>query len=307
MGIWLQNPAPRKPIQPQKQQSQRTQQLTNSDQRGTDQEPLVVKELPTPKTEAEAARDAEDRKEKAMNDREIIGLTRDLAVATVILAVIGLFQLFVFGDQAKQLRRTVRAAGEQSEAMERSIREATRLAAAMENVARDMAVSAQASIESVAILRDRTARQIRAYVCVIFGVGIYQEKAKGLKFEGKPVMLNTGSTPAHKVTYSAQAAILAAPLPEDFPFPIPAVAGSAAAILGPQQRANMSAVVPDFCDDAEVENIKHGAGKALYVWGIVTYEDVFGDAHHTKFAQAITWLPDNNIWSYYMTRHNEAT
>jgi hypothetical protein len=190
--------------------------------------------------------------------------------------------------------------------MERSIREATRLAASMENVARDIAISAQASVDSVATLKDRTARQIRAYLCVTFGSGVYQERDKNLKFEGKPVILNTGHTPAHKVTYSAQAAILSVPLSEDFAFPIPAVTGAAAAILGPQQNAVMSALVPDFCDDAEVEAIKHGAGKALYVWGIVTYEDVFGDGHYTKFAQAITWLPDNKIWSYYLTRHNEA-
>jgi hypothetical protein len=45
-------------------------------------------------------------------------------------------------------------------------------------------------------------------------------------------------------------------------------------IISPRQIITVSPIVEDFCDDSEVEGIKRAAqGKALYAWGIFTYED----------------------------------
>lgn len=174
-----------------------------------------------------------------------------MVIATYILAGIGAFQLIVFGYQAYQLKNTVKAASEQiadtkriiaeasrsatameevakhigssaetvsaqSKSMEQSVSEAARLASAMEVVAKEMAVSSKAAVESVVALRERTAQQMRAYLTVNIGAAIYQERAKNWKFEGKPLLINTGHTPAKKVSFKASAAILKAPLPDDF-------------------------------------------------------------------------------------------
>jgi hypothetical protein len=41
-------------------------------------------------------------------------------------------------------------------------------------------------------------------------------------------------------------------------------------------------------------------GKALYVWGVVHYDDAFGRPHFTQFAQRIWWLRDrSNIMGIY--------
>jgi hypothetical protein len=303
-----QTPSPRRleVSQPKQKQPAAPQQPPSYDQRGTESMPLVVKPLSTPKTQEEAAQDATERKEKTSNDRNLVKFTFYLVFVTGILAIIGFFQLIVFGLQARRLRQTVEAAAQQSDAMERAITQANRSAAAMEEVAKHIETSANAAIESVETLKDRTAKQLRAYLTVVVGGALYQERRKNLRFEAKPNIVNTGHTPAHKVMYVASAAILPVPLPDEFDFPLTdKFIGSA--VMGPQQTNILSAVVDDFCPDAEIRDIKAGNGKALYAWGVIHYEDIFGERQTTKFCQAIIWLKNGQVFGYFITKHNEAT
>ncbi len=337
-----QTPSPRRieTGQPQQAQSSSAKQKPAPNERGTEESPLFIKETPSPKTKEESAQDAKDREDKAANDRKLVEFTRELVVATFILGVVGLLQLVVFGLQSYYLRKTVNAAGEQSEAMERaiseanrsasameevaahietsistaaqqsesmkeSVKEAARLASAMEVVSKEIAVSAKAATESVAALKERTAKQMRAYLCVNIGGGEYQDRAKNFKFASRPMLINAGHTPAHKVSYKAKAAILPVPLPEGFAFPL-TDESIGAALLGAQQSATLGGIVDDFCDDKEVEDIKIGKGKALYIWGIVNYEDVFGDSHFTKFCQSTLFAPGDKVYGFFIPRHNEA-
>jgi hypothetical protein len=196
----------------------------------------------------------------------------------------------------------------QSRSMEKSVAEATRLASAMERVAVEIAVSSGAAVDSVNALRERTAQQMRAYLAVNIGFALFQERSKGLRFEGKPLLVNTGHTPAKKVSFRASATILAAPLPDDFAFPLTTEIKSTATI-GAGQNANLSAIVDDFVEDGEVDDIKVGrTGKCLFVWGIVTYEDIFGESHFTKFCQSLFWQADGKtVYGFYYPRHNDAT
>ena len=337
-----QNPVPSggKTGEPQQKESQSTQRPASTDQRGTEQAPLVVKTIPSQKTQEEAAQDAEDRKDKAANDRNLVKFTLYLVIVTGILAGIGFLQLIVFGLQARRLRQTVEAASEQSEAMERSIAEANRSASAMEEVARHIGTSAQTALEqsksmekSVEEAKRAAAametiaqeiavsskaatasvsaigQQMRAYICVVIGSAVYQERAKNLKFQAVPSVVNAGLTPAHKVSFRADAAILPIPLPENFTFPLPDIA-QGTSVIGPRQNITVSPMVKDFVDDAEVEGIKSGqqGGKGLYAWGIFTYEDIFGKPQYTKFRHLYTWLADGKTtWGYYDNRHNDAS
>jgi hypothetical protein len=283
-----------------------TSKPTEPDRQGTRESPVFVKEIPTPKTPDESTQEARDRAEKSANDKKLVEFTGWLVVATLILAAVGLFQLFVFGWQARYLRETVQAAGEQSKAMERTIEEAGRSASAMEKVAIHIETSAQAATDSVAALKERTAQQMRAYLTVNIGGAIYQERPRNLKFEAKPLLINTGHTPAHKVSYIAKAAILPVPLPEDFSFPL-SEDFIGASVLGPQQSATLSGVVDELCDDSEVETIKSVTGKALYTWGVIRYEDIFKEHRLTKFCMIYTWQSDGKVFGYFIPRHNEAT
>ena len=169
--------------------------------------------------------------------------------------------------------------------------------------------AAEAAEASVETGKDTAKRQLRAYLNVVVGIGVYQERDKNLKFEGKPLLLNAGQTPAHKVRFRVKAAILPAPLPKET-----ILQGTKTGkdtdegFLGAQQNATISGLVEDFCDDSEVEGIKTATGgKGLYVWGTVTYEDIFGDAHYTRFCQQLLWLPDGKVYGFYVPGKNKAT
>jgi hypothetical protein len=283
------SPSARKISKAQQQHPASAQDPATADQRGSEQSPLVVKTLPAVKTQAETDQETDDRKQKSANDRRIV-------VFTGILAVVAIFQLFVYGYQAKKLRETVKSAGEQAEAMERHIGEAARSANAMENIASAIQVGNQAVM--------------RAYLAVVVGHAIYQERRVGqsdLKFEGKPNLVNTGNTHARNVRIRTNAAILPMPPPQNFDYPLPAeVTESLGASVGAHQTYILSCMVKDFVPDSDVALIKEGASKALVAWGLITYEDIFGNTHNTRFGQWLTWFPDGKVFGYYIPGQNDA-
>jgi hypothetical protein len=248
--------------------------------------------------------------------REIVMALNDYnglitAVATIFIAWFTLSlrqsteKLWSAGERQTELTRETSTA--QSSDMQASIGEAVRAANAMEQVAEGIAVSANAAQESVVTLKERTAMQMRAYVSVSVGVAIYQERERGLRFEARPLIVNTGHTPAHNLGFQAAARILPIPIANTFDFPIPEQR-IGAAMLGPQQNFTMKVVVPEYVHDEEVAGIKQGDGRALCVWGLVTYADAFGEPRETRFSQILFWLRDDNgITGHYTEQHNEAT
>jgi hypothetical protein len=277
--------------QQQKSKLQKPQQAAPTDQRGTQESPVVVKVLPNLKTPEEVDQETKDRNTKAANDGNVVELT-------AVLAGVAILQLFVYSYQAYKLRQTVQASGEQSEAMERHVGEAARSATAMETIANK--------------IEDGNKMIMRAYVTVAIGAAVFQERNRvgqnDLKFEGKMQVLNTGNTPARKVRIRKQAAIVPIPIPDGFNFSIPEEPEAVAyAALGAHQSYVISAIVPDFVADAEVAGIKDATGnKVLCAWGTITYEDIFGETHITKFGQQLLWYPNGTVYGFYIGGQNEA-
>ncbi len=210
----------------------------------------------------------------------------------------------------RETKRLAEGADDQADKMAQSIAQATRAADAMRALADSAAISSDAATASVTTVKERTAQQMRAYLTVVVHGGVYQERDKGLKFEAKPMLINTGQTPAHKVNYWANAAILPTELPADFDFPEPENKRSFTVVLGPHQNFVLNAFVKDFIDDDQVEPVKRGTDKSLYIWGRITYEDIFGEAKHTNFCQRIIWLKGKDgeiVAGSYGERHNDAT
>lgn len=269
-------------------------------------QPIVVEVRTPDKSPDELRQEDSDRSARIANDREAIAVNRRIVQVSVgQLCVFGL-QLIVFGYQAFKLRQTVSAANSQSTDMKASIAQATRAAAAMELMAASMAVSSKSAAESVATLKERTALQMRAYLSVVAGGGVYQEREKQYKFEAKPLLQNSGNTPAHKVGLSSKAAILPNPLPADFILESPGPP-TGSGVIDPHQDRILTAVVEDFVEDDQVERIKRADGLGLYVWGVVAYDDVFGEGHTINFCQLTTWLPNNHVLAYYTQGRNDST
>lgn len=157
--------------------------------------------------------------------------------------------------------------------------------------------------------KDTSKRQLRAYLSVSIGGGSYQERHKDIRFEVRPSLLNSGNTPAHNITYWARAEVLPFPLPDDFDFPPTKDTLQSSLVLGPHQNIILNAMINEFFPDEEAEIIKKGNGRRPCIWGIVSYTDVFGDGHTTKFCHSICWfgpVEDETIAGHYANRHNEA-
>lgn len=168
--------------------------------------------------------------------------------------------------------------------------------------------AAKATEASVEAGRDTAKRQLRAYLAVVIGGGVYQDREKNLRFEGKPLMINTGQTPAHKIRFITRAAILPIPLPKEADLPETGSDSVGETTLGSQQNGSMSGIVDGFSHDNEVDGVKQmTGGKALFVWGRFTYEDVFGESHYTRFCQQLFWDGQGNVRGFYTPGRNEST
>ena len=160
-------------------------------------------------------------------------------------------------------------------------------------------------------MADTAKRQLRAYLVVTIGSATFQErrtaeKGGDLKFECRPILTNTGETPARNIRFNARAGIYSTPLSKGAYLAEGGDADISESMMGPHQTANLFAVVDGFCADNEVEKIKAGCfEKGLYVWGLITYEDVFGERHFTRFCQQIFWVGDE-IRGIYIPGRNDA-
>ena len=167
--------------------------------------------------------------------------------------------------------------------------------------------AAKATEASVEISKDHAMRELRAYLAVVIGDAVYQERDKNLLFEGRPLLINSGRTPAHKIRFKARAAILPVPLPKETDLPETGDLGIGETILSVQQTGSMCAVVDGFCQDDEVEAIKSGnKGKALYVWGRIDYVDIFDESHYTRFCHQLHWDGKGTVRGFYVAGRNDS-
>jgi hypothetical protein len=93
--------------EPPRQDSQSAQQPTDTQQRGTEQSPFIVKAAP--KSEAEAAADAKEREEKAQLDRQLVKYTLWLAIIACLQFGALLIQAFYLARTIIHSRRVERA------------------------------------------------------------------------------------------------------------------------------------------------------------------------------------------------------
>jgi hypothetical protein len=232
-----------------------------------------------------------------------------LVLVGAIAAFFGIKNLRAIEAQVEELRSTgkqtetlIKENIAQSKSLENSVAETARFATAMEGVAKSLEDTTRTSTETLQGLR----KQMRAYLTVIVGGGTPQNRGLNLRFDARPTLLNCGPTPARNVRSQSKSAVLPNPLPGDFDQSITTDREEGGNFLGAHLNAQMLAVVEDYAPDDQVENIRLGKDLSVYVWGTVTYEDVFGDSHITRFCQRLTWLADGNVFGYYIAGRNDA-
>jgi hypothetical protein len=172
---------------------------------------------------------------------------RVIATATIVYAVTTIVMYFAIRSQAK-------AAHRQADKIEGQLAE--------------MQAARQKTEEMIRVMRETAKRELRAYLTVIIGTAAFQDRPHNVKFHGMPTMLNSGRTPAYKVSYSMRGGILPVPLPENFELPPLHKNARGESIVGPQQSVSLleGGRLEDFVADQDVEGIKNlSIGKGLYV------------------------------------------
>lgn len=218
------------------------------------------------------------------------------ACATLFVAIFT-FTLWIATQRLGEL------ALEQGEAMDKSIAEAARATEATASIAK-------ATTDNAALMQGILHKQMRAYISVEAGLPLYQDE--NIRFQGKPVLTNTGFTPARNVSYHAMAAVLDTHLRDDYVFERFGNASGNDTTLSPRQSITINnAIVRERHPDNEVEGIMSGQARRLYVWGVVQYEDIFGGKWETNFCFNYTFFRDGKgdlLWSSFIfNRHNSAT
>jgi hypothetical protein len=274
--------------QPGQNQNQTDQAKTKT----TNPAAYTLQNLPAlPESTPNPAHENPNRSDADSKQKLYYGLTRAEWVSsglTLAYVVISLLAFFAIKKQANLTEKQAKSSGEQ---FTQQITQLTKSADAMGQIATK--------------IEDGNKKTIRAYLTVAHGPANYQSTIDNRKFDVRPLLGNSGMTPARKVKYRIAADILPNPLPANFDFPLrPDDPG--AGLIGPHQNFYMLAMVPDFVPDVEIGDIKMGTTKSLYVWGLVTYEDMFGEAHKLTFCAQVIWLGPEQPFTIFTPEHNDA-
>lgn len=262
--------------QPREKQpeAQITQQERAPDQRGTDQSPLTVKIIPTPKTDADREEEAKDRREKAETDRKLADYTGELAffteglfIATVILCIATVGLLFAAVFQSRDMKASIAAAQRNAEAANKS-----------------------AVIAETALLKLERPFVFVKEITIDAERGLSWRAASGEIIPGaiitanlSAVFENSGQTPAVKVIYNFNCANIG-PL-EAEKFMLSDKGLPSRAVIGPK------AVLQTVPKPLSARTLQEMADKKenWFLWGWIDYDDIFPNSprHRTEFCFSI--------------------
>ena len=137
--------------------------------------------------------------------------------------------------------------------------------------------------------RESNEARLRAYVVTMVGSQFRQGAAKGLRFEFRPGMLNTGQTPAYEVRTIARIRFMSLTEAAAFDFTVADPAGTISAVtLGPRQDRFVQAILDRRLSKAELREFQR-LQKSLFVYGTTWYRDAFGKPRYTNFCFAVSW------------------
>ncbi len=235
---------------------------------------------------------------KLSYDRLIARSTVALALVTLVLAIF----------TAALWWATYRLGRDGRAVSERQAAETIRSLEIAASTTRTLQEVADATRNNTALLQPMLQKQMRAYVAVDLGQATYQDE--NLRFSANAVLTNTGLTPARDVSFSITAAILDLQQANTMEFP-QGEARENDATLHPRQAFTVNAVVPDRYADADAAAIMRGEPRRLFVWGSVTYSDIYDEAHETQFCHSFIFFPagDGKFGQsgFYHRRHNSST
>ena len=161
-----------------------------------------------------------------------------------------------------------------------------------------------ASANTIRQMKETAERELRAYVGLRRGKFSDQIAADEVSVEYKfrPVIKNSGRTPAYDVSYVVRAFINDF-LSPTFDYGLEGATVKRIGVLGPGEKRTVNIWAEKFYSPEEVAAL--GPDKPGYLWlyGDVRYRDAFGVNRHTQFA---FWInPPTKNWTIHQY-HNDA-
>jgi hypothetical protein len=140
---------------------------------------------------------------------------------------------------------------------------------------------ARAAIEGISISSDTARKQLRAYVHVSGARAVYNDVSNE-RFVVVEIK-NYGQTPAHNTKFIMGTVTSAWPVAE-VEFQIPPNIPHGMEVL-PPGRVSVNVVPLAKLNSFEQNALRDGTG-AIYAYGLITYEDIFGEPRRTTFRMA---------------------
>jgi hypothetical protein len=167
---------------------------------------------------------------------------------------------------------------------------------------RDSASAAQkaadAARDSITQSEEQARLELRAYVGVESGVGGWDDTAADLdrpqSLQQHVVVKNYGATPAHQVRMIARLVIQPYPLPDTFNFNVPLPVEHSVSTLSPTEPAIVIASTDVTPRQLAALSAEHSESR-IYVFGRVTYMDIFGDGRQTNFCFTVRYFGQKTV------------
>ncbi|HML07824.1 MAG TPA: hypothetical protein VK430_06805 [Xanthobacteraceae bacterium] len=147
-------------------------------------------------------------------------------------------------------------------------------------------------------------RQLRAYLTTAVGQCLRQTRTLNLEF--RPIILNTGQTPAYDVYILNSMALLSPTEATNYDFRIPEQPPATLMTLGPRQERFTHVIAGRKMTRNEMrEWIAHR--KLIFVYGTIHYRDAFQKPRFTNFCYSILYWSKRGTPLWHNTnRHNES-
>jgi hypothetical protein len=222
-------------------------------------------------------------KQTALHNKALVLTGVLVAAGTLFYAGAAIFQICLMKHTAKQ-------AAVQTE---RLIAEANRIANSFETTLEQTKKSLDASIEMAR-------RDQRAWIGPIEVTPAWRDAANNPIYikEGAPavfgvVIVNSGKSPALKVKSKIKFIVL--PAEREFAPNYNKIQSKSVVVIQPEMRMTMkTAVSPRAVTASDINIIKNG-GSIVYLFGEITYEDVFKIPHLTTFCMTLAPTLDSFI------------
>ncbi len=151
-------------------------------------------------------------------------------------------------------------------------------------------------------------RQLRAYIVAGASDVNMHGPENALSVSLGIAVKNTGQTPAHDLSIVSKTDLLEHPIKMPFDFTLRTGPDPSRAVLGAGQvtESNSPADRP-FNGDEMMRARDPEGGFRIYIWGSVTYRDVFGRTHHTNFCSSLIFEDGGAAVAHASEHHNDAS